>query len=121
MALLCTLSTASMLFFFKYGDRIGLHEAYSKWDLTKILYKGMKFTPFSDTNYLPMTNTTCFNVDMFFEIQFTIDNYTKLIVFTCRCYFVVCIAFLQFNTVATPNFPIGCNRLQSIATDRDIG
>ena len=22
-------------------------------------------------------------------------------------------------TVATPNFPIGCNRLQSIATDRD--
>ena len=33
---------------FLYGDHI--HEAYSKWDLTKLLYRGTKFTPFSDTN-----------------------------------------------------------------------
>ena len=51
MALLCTLSTASVLFL--YGDHV--HEAYSKWDLTKLLYRGTKFTPFSDTNDLLMT------------------------------------------------------------------
>ena len=33
---------------FLYGDHI--HEAYSKWDLTKLLYRGTKFTPFSDIN-----------------------------------------------------------------------
>ena len=37
VALLCTLSTASICFFL-YGDHI--HEAYSKWDLTKLLYRG---------------------------------------------------------------------------------
>ena len=49
VALLCTLSTASICFLL-YGDHI--HEAYSKWDLTKVLYRGTKFTPFSDTNDL---------------------------------------------------------------------
>ena len=39
--------------FFLYCDDI--HEAYSKWDLTKLLYRGTKFTPFIDTNYLLMT------------------------------------------------------------------
>ena len=43
VALLCTLSTASICFFL-YGDHI--HEAYSKWDLTKRLYRGTKFTPY---------------------------------------------------------------------------
>ena len=38
---------------FVYGYHI--HEAYSKWDLTKLLYRGTKFTPFSDTNDLLMT------------------------------------------------------------------
>ena len=53
-ALLCTLSTASIIYaFFLYGDHI--HEAYSKWDLTKLLYRGTKFTPFSDTNDLLIT------------------------------------------------------------------
>ena len=52
VALLCTLSTASICFFL-YGDHI--HEAYSKWDLTKLLYRGTKFTPFSDTNDLLIT------------------------------------------------------------------
>ncbi len=31
-----------------------IHEAYSKWDLTKLLYRGTNFTPFSDTNDLLM-------------------------------------------------------------------
>ena len=52
VALLCTLSTTSM-WVFLYGDHI--HEAYSKWDLTKLLYRGTKFTPFSDTNDLLIT------------------------------------------------------------------
>ena len=52
VALLCTLSTASICFFLN-GDHI--HEAYSKWDLTKLLYRGTKFTPFSDTNDLLIT------------------------------------------------------------------
>ena len=52
VALLCTLSTASIMLFL-YGDHI--HEAYSKWDLTKLLYRGTKFTPFSDTNDLLIT------------------------------------------------------------------
>ena len=38
---------------FLYGDHI--HEAYSKWDLTKLLYRGTKFTQFSDTNDLLIT------------------------------------------------------------------
>ena len=59
---------------------VTIHKAYSKWDLTKLLYRGTNFTPFSDT--YDCHNTTCFincNVDMFFEIKFTIDNYTKIL------------------------------------------
>ena len=43
-------------------------------------------------------NTTCFidvNVDMLFEIKFTIDNYTKILFFLCICQFVLCIPLLQ--------------------------
>ena len=39
VALLCTLAIASICFFL-YGDHI--HEAYSKLDLTKLLYRGTK-------------------------------------------------------------------------------
>ena len=43
--------------FYLYGDHI--HEAYSKWDLTKLLYRGTKFTPFSDTNDLLILALPC--------------------------------------------------------------
>ena len=52
VALLCTISTAYTCFPL-YSDH--KHEAYSKWDLTKLLYRGTTFTPFGVTNDLRMT------------------------------------------------------------------